>query len=286
MPAVTAIIPVWNRAHIVDKAIASVLAQDLPAGDWSMKVIVVDDGSTDDLARALHPYGVRVTCIRHDRNKGAAAARNTGIAAADGDYVAFLDSDDTWLPGKIAMQIEFMQTHGYAASCTACLLKRRDLPEIVSPRYATGTVGLSDLAWGCFVSPGSTLVCRSEIFAQICDFDTNLQRLEDWDWLLRYARLHDLGFLAQPLAWIEVVPHVDTNRVLDALDRMKARHSTDLPPREGRHFRAALEVERAAAHYRSGHSLAALPALIRSLWLAPVGNVALATVLHNRLARD
>jgi glycosyltransferase involved in cell wall biosynthesis len=103
MPAVTVVIPVFNRAHIVGRAIASVFAQDLPAAAWSVDVVVVDDGSSDDLDGALRCFGAGVACIRHVRNNGAAAARNTGIAAAGGEYVAFLYYDDTCLHGKLTV---------------------------------------------------------------------------------------------------------------------------------------------------------------------------------------
>jgi glycosyltransferase involved in cell wall biosynthesis len=102
----------WNGAHVIGRAIASVVGQDLPAGDWSIQVLVVDDGSTDDLAGALRQFGAQVSCIRHARNAGAAAARNTGIRAAKCDYLAFPDSDDVWLPNKLANQIAFMRSGG------------------------------------------------------------------------------------------------------------------------------------------------------------------------------
>ena len=105
------------------------MAQDVPTESWSINVVVVDDGSSDDLDGALRRFGAGVTCIRHDRNKGAAAARNSGVAAAEGEFIAFLDSDDTWLPGKLAAQIGFMKAHGHPASCTAYLLKRANAPE-------------------------------------------------------------------------------------------------------------------------------------------------------------
>jgi glycosyltransferase involved in cell wall biosynthesis len=270
---------------VIERAVASALAQEVPAGDWSIRVVVVDDGSTDDLGGALGRLGADVTCIRHDRNKGAAAARNTGIAAADGEFVAFLDSDDTWLPRKLAAQIDFMTVHGHQASCTAYLLKRPNAPEFASPRYATGPLGLSDLVWGCFVSPGSTLMCRREVFGQIGGLDEELQRLEDWDWLLRYVKVHPLGFLAQPLARIEVAASSNAAKVFAALDRLEARYMAALPPRERRHFAAAINVERAAAHYRGGRVTAGLAALANAWRLAPIGNMALAAVLHNRIGR-
>jgi hypothetical protein len=165
------------------------------------------------------------------------------------------------------------------------VLTRTGTRRIVSPTYKTGKLDLTDLTWGCYVSPGSTLVCAREIFRQIGYFDDNLQRLEDWDWLLRYVGAHDLGFLATPLASIEVGPNRDAGKVLNAIDRIKAIHAMRFSPHDSRQFHAALEIERAAAHFRSGHSFSALPALIRSLALVPIGNQALAAVLHNRLRR-
>lgn len=94
---VSVIIPTYNRAHCVGEAIDSVLAQVPPADE----VIVVDDGSTDDTAEVLAAYGDRITVL-HQQNAGAAAARNTGIRHATGEWVAFLDSDDLWRPGRLA----------------------------------------------------------------------------------------------------------------------------------------------------------------------------------------
>jgi glycosyltransferase involved in cell wall biosynthesis len=286
VPAIDVVIPVWNRAHMVDRAIASALAQELPGAEWSIKAIIVDDGSTDDLDRALARFdGAGVVRIRHERNKGAAAARNTGVAAAAGDYVAFLDSDDVWLPGKIAAQIAFMQRQGHRASATAYKLKRAGAGEFMSPRYPTGVLGLSDFVWGCFVSPGSTLICRRDVFARIGVFDEALHRLEDWDWLLRYTEHYPLGFLAEPLALIEVTPPAQGTKELAALDRLAARHAAVLRSREGRAFAAGIEVERAAIHFRGGRWLASGVALVKALRFVPFGNVALGAVLHNRLAR-
>jgi glycosyltransferase involved in cell wall biosynthesis len=175
MTSVSVIVPVWNRARSVPAAIDSVLAQQLPAG-WSIEMIVVDDGSTDDLVGALRPYGSGVTCVRRERNGGAAAARNTGLGAARGDYVAFLDSDDVWLPGKLTAQIDAMRKNNWRASCTAYYLSRPGRPEIVSPLYQTGPIGLADMVWGCFVSPGSTLMFERGVFDEIGAFDRRIPR--------------------------------------------------------------------------------------------------------------
>jgi glycosyltransferase involved in cell wall biosynthesis len=281
VPSISAIIPLWNRAHVIGAAVDSVLAQNIPA-DWSLEIIIVDDGSTDDVEGALRPYGNRISCIRHQRNAGAAAARNTGIAATAGDYLAFLDSDDVWMPNKLATQIAFMQANGYSASCTACYLARTGRSIVVWPRYETGLLGLADIVWGCFLSPGTTMVCRPSVFEDVGIFDATLERHEDWDWLLRFSRRHHLAYLAEPLARREPSPHANKHQVLTALKQIRARHFSTLPPRDRRHFEAALTLEAAAAHFREGQRLPALGRLLKSLWLAPFDHATLMAVLSSR----
>jgi glycosyltransferase involved in cell wall biosynthesis len=284
MTIVSAIVPVFNRAHVVGRAVESALAQ-AKAVDCTIDVIVVDDGSTDDLESALGPYADRVSRIRHACNRGAAAARNTGIAAASGDYIALLDSDDEWLPDKLAKQLAIMRRHRWRASCAAFYLQRSQGSQIVSPRYATGPLDIADLVWGCFVSPGSTLVFERSVFAEVGLLDTQLGRLEDWDWLLRYAHENKLGFIDQPLARIKASSYQDSAAVLSAIEIIRAKHWPNLSPRDRRRFDAALDLERAAALYRGGHQIAALPLAMRSLVRAPLRHEALAAILHNRLAR-
>ncbi|MCB1713751.1 MAG: glycosyltransferase family 2 protein, partial [Candidatus Competibacteraceae bacterium] len=101
MPAVTisVIIPAHNRAHTLPRALDSVLAQTRPADE----VILVDDGSTDDTAALLQAHYPTVRYL-HQPNQGVSAARNSGIRLARGDWIALLDSDDAWLPHKLACQ--------------------------------------------------------------------------------------------------------------------------------------------------------------------------------------
>jgi len=97
VPRVSTVIPTYNRAALVCRAVESALAQDAPPDE----IIVVDDGSTDGTADALARFGDRVRCVRQ-ANAGVAAARNRGVRAATGEWVAFLDDDDVWLPGHLA----------------------------------------------------------------------------------------------------------------------------------------------------------------------------------------
>ena len=99
-PDVSVIVPTYNRLHALPASLASLLT----AQEIDLEVIVVDDGSTDDTPRVLAAYADRIRVIRQ-ANQGAGAARNAGIAAARGEYVAFLDSDDLWHPRKLELQL-------------------------------------------------------------------------------------------------------------------------------------------------------------------------------------
>jgi glycosyltransferase involved in cell wall biosynthesis len=112
-PTITVIIPTYNRAHCIGRAIQSVLAQTFTA--WEL--IVVDDGSSDGSAEALAYFGDRIRII-HQANAGPAAARNTGARAAHGQFLAFLDSDDEWAPEKLESQVKLMASEGVILSAT------------------------------------------------------------------------------------------------------------------------------------------------------------------------
>ena len=103
MATVSVIIPTFNRARKVVRAVTSVLSQTYA----DLEVLVVDDASTDDTASALAPFSGRIATFAHASNRGVSAARNTGIRKSSGPLIAFLDSDDYWLPEKAALQIAF-----------------------------------------------------------------------------------------------------------------------------------------------------------------------------------
>jgi glycosyltransferase involved in cell wall biosynthesis len=283
--ALSVVIPAYNRSGVISAAIRSVLQQQLPGADWSYEIIVVDDGSSDDLDGALQPFGPRVRLLRHEQNAGAAAARNTGAQAAEGELVAFLDSDDIWLPGKIFRQFSAMQQHGWDASCTAFMLVEPDGREVVAPDLPTRALSVADLVWGCTVSPGSTLLCRRSLFADVGLFDTALERLEDWDWLLRLVRSAPFGFLAEPLARISPSGTPGTSTIFPATAKLWEKHAASLDPALKRKFAAGLDVERAAANYRDGAPVAATLLLGRAFLRAPFGNTRVASIVRKQYGR-
>lgn len=105
-PLVSVIIPAYNAEAYIAEAVDSVLEQDYP----NKEVIVIDDGSIDDTVDVLVHYGERIRLLRQT-NAGSAVARNKGMAAATGGYIAFLDGDDVWLPGKLTAQVAYMERH-------------------------------------------------------------------------------------------------------------------------------------------------------------------------------
>jgi len=109
---VSVIIPTFNRAWILEEAVDSVLSQEFQ----DFELIVVDDGSTDNTWDILNGYQENVILVRQE-NKGVSAARNRGIGLASGELIAFLDSDDLWLPKKLSAQVEFFNSNPDALIC-------------------------------------------------------------------------------------------------------------------------------------------------------------------------
>lgn len=122
-PLVSVVIPVHNAAALVPGAVESALAQDVDC-----QVLVIDDCSEDDLDGAMAPYrdDPRVLYLKNRERSGAAGSRNRGVAAAEGTYIAFLDADDRWRPGKLSLQLEAMARTGAVLCATARQMTRPD----------------------------------------------------------------------------------------------------------------------------------------------------------------
>ncbi|MHB9109254.1 MAG: glycosyltransferase family 2 protein [Armatimonadota bacterium] len=188
MPTVSVIIPSHRSADFTNQAVASVMRQTFT----DYEIIVVDDGSGDDVvSRYRFPPSVRL--IRRQQNSGGASApRNAGIRAARGRYLAFLDSDDIWLPDKLAMQVAVLDTRP-EVGVTFCHYQVVDevlhpLARQLPPVDLTGDV-VRQLLISCFIrTPSLTLVRRTALEAA-GEFDETLTRGEDWGLWLRLAAL-------------------------------------------------------------------------------------------------
>lgn len=282
-PNVTAIIPAYNRAHCIGRAVESVLSQTRPLSE----IVVVDDASTDDLARALEPFGERVRLIRHETNRGPSAARNTGLDAATGDLVAFLDSDDLWHAEKQERQLAFMGRLGLAASCTGFETVSSGVAQEAWRPYAE-TLSERDAAWGCYTSPGSTLVARRDALLDCGGYDPSFARFEDWDLMLRLviANPGRVGFLNEALASIHLGSNASRPEWHDSLDRVLAKHGGALKAREPdlyRALRSGIAFNRAAVFAGQRQWLGTGRELMRSFGIVPSGNWPFRVILARRL---
>lgn len=188
-PLVSVVIPTRDRPAMVRRAAASALRQTYGA----IEVIVVDDG--EDFAVAALPDDLgdrRVRCLRNGRARGATGARNTGILAARGEYIALLDDDDEWRPDKIARQLEALGSwDGVLCGSTSPSSRRRRLPP--------GVIRREILRRGRLLEGGSSaLLARAEILKASL-FDESLPRWQDWDLLIRLTECWTIGYMDEPL---------------------------------------------------------------------------------------
>lgn len=197
MTAVSVIIPTYNRAHKVCRAIASTLYQIYRPAE----VIVVDDGSRDGTSHALTTFRYHIKYLEHKKSLGVSAARNTGIRASTSPLIAFLDSDDYWLPTKLAAQVAFFADHREAVACqTQELWIRRGIR--VNPRIKhrkpSGDIFEASLKL-CLVSPSAVMVKRS-VLDEVGLFDEAFPVCEDYDLWLRISCRHPIHLIDQALA--------------------------------------------------------------------------------------
>jgi len=159
-----------------------------------LEIIVVDDASRDntrDVVLAVRDNRIRY--IRHESNRGGSAARNTGIRAATGDYISFLDDDDEWEPEKTKEQMKVLQNFD-AVLCTS------NEPGSGSSRHDTKqAIELDDLRRGNFTAGGTGVLMAKALVLKETMFDESLPRYQDWDLFIRIAQRFTIGYLNHPL---------------------------------------------------------------------------------------
>jgi len=192
---VSVIIPTYNRRGFIGNAIQSVLNQTYP----SIELIVVDDGSTDGSEIALEPFLDKIKYIKQD-NSGVSRARNRGLEEATGEIIAFLDSDDEWLPQKIEMQVNFFKENPEALLCqTGDIWYRKGKrvnPKNKHQKYS-GMIFKQCLPL-CIVSV-SDIALRKEILDIVGNFDESMPACEDYDLWLRITRAFPIHLIDLPL---------------------------------------------------------------------------------------
>lgn len=263
VPGISIVIPVYNRAHTLERALKSVLTQTYP----HFEVLLVDDGSTDGGVQAFALHDPRVRIIKHHTNQGAASARNTGVSHALYPYIAFLDSDDTWHPTKLEKQMALWQ---YKPETKACVtwFNLYDQTTITPCKVFPQRDWFSFFLKGCLVGPGSTFMAKKEVFQCVGPFPTHLKRFEDWEWFLRFAKHYALEIVPEALVDVHKGPAADHTIVMRSLDQLENEFK-DLPPLQAFLFKGALAYERATAYVRLGKKDRALLPLLRSFLASP-----------------
>jgi glycosyltransferase involved in cell wall biosynthesis len=269
MPDVTVVIPTLNRHELLAAhALPSALGQE----DVSFDIVVVDDGSTTPVAEVP---GVRV--IRHERSRGIAAARNAGILAAEGEWVAFLDDDDLWAPRYLNAVLDTAGDAGWAYAGAVVI---DDTYTVIGELEVPDPAGVGDaLRHGNVIGGGSRVVVRSDLLRRMGGFDESLYYVEDWDLLLRIAEAAPAAALNEALVATLDHPHRALFRDPDAVARgievLLARNggtaadmqgAAEWLAREhahvGRYVDAARLYARAALRFRSpGNAASAVAAL-------------------------
>ncbi len=201
-PLVSVVMPAFNAEHTISPAIASVLAQTVA----ELEVIVVDDGSSDRTVEAASTTGDDRVKVISQANAGAAAARNTGLAASAGRYVAFLDADDLWLRFKLERQLAFLASRPEVKAVQSGVFYVDDGLNVLSVRRCSPWVDrvVDTLMFRNLPAFPSTVVFVREALEGIGGFDPSLVILEDWSLAVEAARVCNLESVVEPLALYRV----------------------------------------------------------------------------------
>jgi glycosyltransferase involved in cell wall biosynthesis len=196
-PRVSVVIPVFNRPAAVRRAIRSVLTQTF----HDFEILVVDDASTDDTAETIVAFhDPRIKLIRHDQRRGGSAARNTGISASSAPFIAFLDSDDEWMPGKLERQLDLFERCGDRLGLTYTGTERV---------YADGSADVyipirqenmfRSLLTTNVIGETSVGMVRRSVLLATGNFDESLPASQEMDLWLRISERFDVDFIAEAL---------------------------------------------------------------------------------------
>jgi GT2 family glycosyltransferase len=262
---VSIVIPVFARQRQLDHALASLASEAEHIHD----VTVVDDASPDPIVvHAPDALAGRTKIVRLGENVGPSAARQIGVDHGVGEWVAFLDSDDAWLPGKLAAQLALIKEDQPLLAVTCGFGVVDPKRNAYYQRTPVSADRVADFASGCWFCPGSTALVSRKAFEIVGPFDPALRRLEDLDWFLRLA-LAGGRLVVADMAGALILRGTTRNRpVVEAAAAHLAAKFAE--PANVRHaLRAWLDVERAAAAYADGDVISATGLVLRSIVRQP-----------------
>ncbi len=197
-PLVSVVVPTFNRSDDLARALHSVLAQSYP----HFEVLVVDDGSSEDIAGLVaNMRDPRLRTLRQSKNRGVAAARNRGMADAAGPLIAFLDSDDEWLPDKLSRQVDLIRQRPPRVGLvyTGVVELGAHNSRTVTIPTARGDVWAEMLHRNVVHYGTSSVMIRREVIETVGHFDETLPAIEDYDYWTRIARFYEFDFVPEAL---------------------------------------------------------------------------------------
>ena len=226
---ISVIIPTYNREKVIERAIFSVLNQ---VNCDFLEVIVVDDCSKDNTEEVVKGIrDSRIKFVRLEKNSGACVARNKGIELASGEYIAFQDSDDEWLPHKLEIQLSEMKKNNASVSfCSFYKINETLGTKIVFPQNViNGFIDYKTLLTKSIVST-QCIVAKRECFENT-RFDPQMPRLQDWDIILSLAQKFKVLHVDQPLVNMYVQEEsisAHPEKGIVALELLQKKHSVAL----------------------------------------------------------
>jgi glycosyltransferase involved in cell wall biosynthesis len=262
-PTVSTIIPAYKAARFIHRALDSALGQTCPP----LEVLVVDDGSPDDIAGAVRPYGDRVTLLRKP-NGGAASARNLGLDRARGDFVAFLDADDYWETHKLERQLRLFREHPEVGLvCGRWFTQVPNEPRLLPEGRPDGDFDRVVRATGpdafsvAMKMWTTTILVRRDVVGEH-RFTSGLEPAEDRDLWVRLVSAAPVYMTSEPLATYVQEPgslcRTNVDRDYGNMLRVVRRHSDLLGKRAARYWEAQTFRKWAARHLGNGQPRAAL----------------------------
>ncbi|MBI3314242.1 MAG: glycosyltransferase [Candidatus Omnitrophica bacterium] len=252
MIEISVIIPTFNRKDCLRKALQSVLSQ----AEVSFEIIVIDDGSTDNTRLMIERDFPQVTYI-HQANQGPAAARNRGIERARGQWIAFLDSDDEWFPGKLKAQMDFFALNPdcLIAQTEEIWIRNGKRVNPMKKHKKSGGWIFEKCLPLCIISPSAVMMNRN-LFEEVGLFDESLPACEDYDLWLRIAAKFPVGLIEKPYV-VKYGGHADQrSHEFPAMDQFRIQSlikiisAGGLKPEQEKAAREMLEFK--AKIYRKG----------------------------------
>lgn len=231
-PLVSVVIPSYNRAHSISETLESVFSQTYP----NVEILVVDDGSTDNTRAVIESIDNPALKYIYQENKGASGARNTGIDNSSGEYIAFLDSDDLWLPSKLEEQVAFMEKNNECA-LVLCECDIHDNGKFIenssfAKRYPNNKDFFESFLKHMVITC-SIMFFRKDMLNRIGYFDEDLKTAEDKDLVLRTASQFEVKVLPSTLvkyqkgpdSLSQIVASGNTVKVLEKISTYSSERS-------------------------------------------------------------